>query len=169
MSAKANLPEFKGMERFKGDQHHSSRHPGPDAYRGKKAVIIGSNNSAHDICRRALGERCRCHHGAAHNHPYCPLGDADGYRLGGLYSEQAVRSGITTDKADMIFASIPYRILHEFQIPLYQEMARRDAAFYERLSNGRLYAGLGRGWLGAVYEIPAARLRLLHRCGRIAS
>ena len=28
------------MEKFKGDQHHSSRHPGPDSYRGKKAVII---------------------------------------------------------------------------------------------------------------------------------
>ena len=38
------------MDVFKGDQHHSSRHPGPDAYAGKKAVVIGSNNSAHDIC-----------------------------------------------------------------------------------------------------------------------
>src|SRR5262245_46751861 len=49
MSGKPNLPRFKGMERFRGDQHHSSQHPGSDAYRGKKAVIIGSNNSAHDI------------------------------------------------------------------------------------------------------------------------
>ena len=49
MSGKANMPKFKGMERFKGDQHHSSQHPGPDAYAGKKAVVIGSNNSAHDI------------------------------------------------------------------------------------------------------------------------
>ncbi len=38
------------MDEFTGDQHHSSQHPGPDAYRGKRAVIIGSNNSAHDIC-----------------------------------------------------------------------------------------------------------------------
>ena len=50
MSGKARLPTFPGMEKFKGDQHHSSRHPGPEAYRGKKAVVIGSNNSAHDIC-----------------------------------------------------------------------------------------------------------------------
>jgi putative flavoprotein involved in K+ transport len=50
MSGKANVPKFPGMERFKGDQHHSSRHPGPDAYKGKKALVIGSNNSAHDIC-----------------------------------------------------------------------------------------------------------------------
>ncbi|MGA1552935.1 MAG: FAD-dependent oxidoreductase, partial [Burkholderiaceae bacterium] len=35
MSGKANVPSFKGMERFKVDQHHSSKHPGPDAYKGK--------------------------------------------------------------------------------------------------------------------------------------
>ena len=50
MSAKANMPKFEGMEIFKGDQHHSSQHPGPDKYKDKKAVVIGSNNSAHDIC-----------------------------------------------------------------------------------------------------------------------
>ena len=36
MSGKPNMPKFTGMERFKGDQHHSSKHPGPDAYAGKK-------------------------------------------------------------------------------------------------------------------------------------
>ena len=33
----------------------------------------------------------------------------------------------------MIFASLPYRILHEFQIPLYDQMRERDADFYARL------------------------------------
>src|ERR1700748_2937714 len=50
MSAKPNNPKFEGMDTFKGDQHHSSQHPGPDKYKNKKAVVIGSNNSAHDIC-----------------------------------------------------------------------------------------------------------------------
>lgn len=49
MSGKANVPKFKGMDVFKGEQHHSSKHPGPDAYKGKKVVVIGANNSAHDI------------------------------------------------------------------------------------------------------------------------
>jgi len=39
MSSKPNMPEIEGMDVFKGDQHHSSQHPGPDAYRGKKAVV----------------------------------------------------------------------------------------------------------------------------------
>src|SRR5215216_6899677 len=31
-----NMPSVPGMERFQGDLHHSSKHPGPDGYRGKK-------------------------------------------------------------------------------------------------------------------------------------
>ena len=40
---------------------------------------------------------------------------------------------MTTEKADLIFASLPYRIMHEFQIPLYEQMAERDKDFYDRL------------------------------------
>ncbi|PWQ87774.1 FAD-dependent oxidoreductase, partial [Enterococcus faecium] len=48
---KPNVPVLPGQDVFRGDQHHSSAHPGPDSYVGKKAVVIGSNNSAHDICK----------------------------------------------------------------------------------------------------------------------
>jgi putative flavoprotein involved in K+ transport len=53
--------------------------------------------------------------------------------LASLYSEQAVQSGMTTAKADLIFASLPYKILHEFQIPVYNAIRERDADFYKRL------------------------------------
>src|SRR3954452_6998597 len=43
MSSQPNLPDIPGMDAFAGEQHHSSNHPGPDAYVGKKAVVIGSN------------------------------------------------------------------------------------------------------------------------------
>jgi putative flavoprotein involved in K+ transport len=50
MSGKPNIPDIPGQDIFRGDQHHSSAHPGPDAYAGKRCVVIGSNNSAFDIC-----------------------------------------------------------------------------------------------------------------------
>ena len=53
--------------------------------------------------------------------------------LGDLYSERAVAAGVTTEKADLIFASLPYRILHTFQIPAYEAMAEKDKEFYDRL------------------------------------
>ncbi|MEA2147647.1 MAG: putative flavoprotein involved in transport [Solirubrobacteraceae bacterium] len=62
--------------------------------------------------------------------------------LSALYSEEAVASGVTTEKADLIFASLPYRIMHEFQIPLYNEMRERDKDFYERLER----AGFMHDW-----------------------
>ncbi|GLY66821.1 flavin-containing monooxygenase [Amycolatopsis taiwanensis] len=133
MSGKPNTPDFPGMDVFEGDQHHSSRHPGPDAYAGKKAVVIGSNNSAHDICA-ALWE-----HGAevtmvqrSSTHVVKSESLME-FGMGDLYSERAVRAGITTEKADMIFASIPYRIMPEFQTPIYDKIRERDADFYARL------------------------------------
>ncbi|QBR92116.1 NAD(P)/FAD-dependent oxidoreductase [Nocardioides euryhalodurans] len=133
MSGKPNLPEVPGIETFRGDVHHSSAHPGPDAYRGKKAVVIGSNNSSFDICG-ALWENdvdvTMVQRSSTHIVKSDSLMDIG---LGDLYSERALAAGVTTDKADLIFASLPYRILHEFQVPLYEAMAERDKEFYERL------------------------------------
>jgi putative flavoprotein involved in K+ transport len=133
MSARPNLPSFPGMDVFRGDQHHSSAHPGPDGYRGKRCVVVGSNNSAFDICG-ALWENgadvTMVQRSSTHIVRSGTLMDIG---LSGLYSEQAVASGITTEKADMIFASIPYRLLAGFQIPLYEQMRERDKDFYTRL------------------------------------
>ncbi|HET6504111.1 MAG TPA: NAD(P)/FAD-dependent oxidoreductase [Amycolatopsis sp.] len=133
VSGKPTLPSFPGMESFEGDQHHSSRHPGPDAYAGKKAVVIGSNNSAHDICA-ALWEHdadvTMVQRSSTHVVKSASLMELG---MGDLYSERAVRAGITTEKADMIFASIPYRLMAQFQIPIYEKIRERDADFYARL------------------------------------
>ncbi len=133
MSGKANVPNIPGQEIFKGEQHHSSQHPGPDQYKGKKVVVIGSNNSAHDICAAlwqndvdvTMVQRSTTH--IVRSDSLMEIG------LGSLYSEEAVQSGMTTDKADLIFASLPYRIMHQFQIPVYEAIKERDAEFYERL------------------------------------
>jgi putative flavoprotein involved in K+ transport len=133
MSGKPNIPTIEGMETFRGDQHHSSAHPGPDAYAGKRAVVIGSNNSAFDICG-ALWEKgadvTMVQRTSTHIVRSDTLMDIG---LGALYSEEAVAAGVTTEKADLIFASLPYRIMHEFQIPLYDQMRERDQDFYDRL------------------------------------
>jgi len=133
MSGKANIPDFKGRERFRGEQHHSSQHPGPDGYKGKKVVVIGSNNSAHDICAalyEAGVDATMIQRSTTHIVKSDTLMDIG---LGSLYSEQALANGVTTAKADLIFASLPYRIMHEFQIPLYDKMRERDADFYAAL------------------------------------
>jgi putative flavoprotein involved in K+ transport len=142
MSGKPNIPVIPGQDVFRGDQQHSSAHPGPDAYAGKKVVVIGSNNSAFDICG-ALWEHdadvTMVQRSSTHIVKSNTLMDIG---LGALYSEEAVATGVTTEKADLIFASLPYRIMHEFQIPLYEQMKERDAGFYDRLEK----AGFWHDW-----------------------
>ncbi len=96
-------------------------------------MVIGSNNSAHDICAalwEAGADVTMVQRSTTHIVRSESLMEV---ALGGLYSEAAVEGGMTTLKADMTFASIPYAILHAFQIPVYEEIAKRDADFYEAL------------------------------------
>ncbi|UNC14630.1 NAD(P)/FAD-dependent oxidoreductase [Acidiphilium multivorum] len=143
MSGVPNLPDYPGMDEFRGQQHHSSKHPGGEAWRGRKCIVIGSNNSAHDICADlwehgadvTMIQRSSTH--IARSETLMDLA------LGGLYSEQALANGITTEKADLIFASIPYRIMADFQKPVYAEMKRRDASLYERLEKAGFMLDFG--------------------------
>jgi putative flavoprotein involved in K+ transport len=142
MSGRPNRPAFPGQDRFRGEQQHSSEHPGPDAYAGKRVVVIGSNNSAFDICGALYevgADVTMVQRSSTHIVRSSTLMDIG---LSALYSEEAVAAGITTERADMIFASLPYRIMHEFQIPLYAQMRERDQEFYDRLEA----AGFDHNW-----------------------
>jgi putative flavoprotein involved in K+ transport len=143
VSGYANVPKIAGAETFLGQQHHSSKHPGGDAWRGKKAVVLGSNNSAHDICADlwengadvTMVQRSSTH--------IAPSGSLMELALGGLYSEQALANGIDHHKGDLLFASVPYKIMHTFHIPVYEEMKQRDADLYRRLEQAGFMLDFG--------------------------
>jgi putative flavoprotein involved in K+ transport len=138
-----NLPPIEGAENFKGAQHHSSKHPGGEAYAGKKAVVLGSNNSAHDICADLWehgADVTMLQRSSTHIAPSESLMEL---ALGPLYSEEAIAKGIDADKADLIFASIPYRIMPRFHIPVYEEMKKRNAEFYGRLEQAGFLLDFG--------------------------
>ncbi|MBC7731914.1 MAG: NAD(P)/FAD-dependent oxidoreductase [Bacteriovorax sp.] len=143
VSGYPTVPTIPGADTFLGDSHHSSQHTGPEAYEGKKCVVLGSNNSAHDICA-ALWE-----HGAdvtmvqrSSTH-IAPSESLMELALGGLYSEQALKAGVTTNMADLIFASIPYKIMAPMQVPIYDEMKKRDADLYARLEKAGFMLDFG--------------------------
>ena len=143
VSGYPNVPQIEGADRFKGDQHHSSQHPGPEQYVGKKCVVLGSNNSAHDICA-ALWENgadvTMVQRSSTHIAPSDSLMEL---ALGGLYSEEAIKNGIDHHKADLVFASVPYKIMHTFHIPVYDEMKKRDADLYGRLEKAGFMLDFG--------------------------
>jgi len=63
--------------------------------------------------------------------------------LGGLYSEEAVQNGMTTEKADLTFASVPFKIMPDVHIPVYEEVAKQDADFYRRLEEAGFLLDFG--------------------------
>ena len=127
------MPVIPGMETFRGEQHHSSAHPGGEAYAGKRCVVIGSNNSAHDICADLY------EHGASvtmlQRSSTLVVRSETFVRANyvALYSEAAVAAGIDVDQADLIAASMPYHLAADVQRPIWQRIAEEDADFYDRL------------------------------------
>lgn len=128
-----SVPEILGAERFKGTRHHSSKHPGGEGWSGKKAVVIGANTSAHDICADLV------EHGAdvtmiqRSSTLIVRLAAMREFVLKDFYSQDAVDAGLTTEKADRVFASLPYRMLGPFGKPTWDLIREHDAEFYRRL------------------------------------
>ena len=131
MSGFPEIPRFPGADTFKGKQIHSSQHVGGDGWEGKKCVVIGANNSAHDIAAD-LWE-----HGAdvtmIQRSPTVVVRSDTLGKARTLYSEAAVQSGIDADRADLMSASLPYALLPAAVQPVVAQYKKDDAAFYERL------------------------------------
>ncbi|QUD89617.1 flavin-containing monooxygenase [Phenylobacterium montanum] len=132
-AGRPNMPRFEGAETFAGPIMHSSQYSGGRGYEGRKVAVIGSNNSAHDICADLV------EHGAdatmiqrSSTHVVRSQTVLD-LLLSGLYSETALASGITTERADLLSASMPLRLAPEIHRPLNLMIAQRDAEFYARL------------------------------------
>ena len=133
MSGVPKMPSFPGAERFQGVQLHSSAYTGGQDWAGRRCVVVGSNNSAHDICAD-LWE-----HGAevtmlqrsstlvVRSETLMNIG------WGRLFSEQALKAGITTERADLTLATMPFRLMERLQKAVYEQVATIDADFYARL------------------------------------
>jgi putative flavoprotein involved in K+ transport len=144
MSGIPNVIDVPGATTFRGTLHHSSQHRGGEGCRGKRCVIIGSNNSAHDICAD-LWE-----HGAAEvtmvQRSSTHVSTSDSlFKFGTstLYSEDALERGITTAKADLLGASVPYAILHHFAMPTTEAIRKQDADLYARLEKAGFLLDFG--------------------------
>ena len=133
MSGLPQTPEFPGAGRFQGVQVHSSAFTDGAPWRGKRCVVIGSNNSAHDICVNLWENEAdvtmvqRSPTMVARSETLQELG------WGRLFSEQALRNGYTTERADLMLAATPYRLVTEAQKQVWQMAAERDADFYAGL------------------------------------
>ena len=144
MSGVPNVPEIPGADTFQGEHHHSSQFRGVDDYRGKKCVVLGSNNSAHDICAAlweqgadvTMIQRSSTH--VARSDTLMELA------LGRLYSEAAVDRRASRQTLPTC-CSPPSRIAScpRSRSPSTRKSPRRDADLYERLERAGFLLDFG--------------------------
>ncbi len=135
LSGFPNVPDFPGQDVFSGTQMHSSAFKLDDRFAGQDVVIVGANNSAHDIAADlfSIGARPtllqRSSSLVVRQDDYCER------VLGPLYSAEAVAKGITTDKADILQASMPLRLLEKRHKAIWDEIRADQKDYYQRLTD----------------------------------
>ena len=170
MSGVPLIPTIPGAETFTGTQHHSSQHRDGKPYAGKRCVIIGSNNSAHDIAADLWENDAQVT--MVQRSSTMVVRQETLRRLGSLgpYSEAAAQAGLTTDRADLTVAATPHRLQPAAQIPITAQIQADDAPFYESLRAagflldfGDDNSGLGQKYLrrGSGYYIDVGASALI--------
>ena len=136
MSGMPNIPSIKNSDQFKGDYVHSSNFISGSVYKDKNCVVVGSNNSAHDIAAELWEQGAmnvtmiqRSSTTVARSSTLLDL------QTRGNFSEKAVQSGITVDIADLIVASNPYKTGYLDGQKSVELLKNIDKEFYQKLED----------------------------------
>ena len=147
------MPEIAGAGEFRGKTMHSASYRDGAGWKGRNCVVIGSNTSAHDVCadlwESGAGSVTMVQRSPSTVVTSDSLLDIT---FGGLYSEQAVAEGITTDRADLIFASIPFALMADLHRGLTAEMQERDCGLLRRLRDAGFLLDFGCDGSGLVMK-----------------
>ena len=128
LAGEINLPDIKGMDEFQGSRLcHSSQFRGAQSStKGKRALVIGSCNSAHDIAQDYYEQGYEVT--MVQRSDTCV--DPSRYSKGkGLYAED----GPVTEEADFITHSVPTALLKRREIESTEKLELENREFFEGL------------------------------------
>ena len=124
--------ELPGAEAFKGELLHSSQYSNGEKFRGRRVAVIGAASSGHDVSVDLWESGAKVT--MIQRSPTTVVKSDTLMEVGfEIFSEKALARGISTDKADMIVASVPFAMVPKGQKALYDVIRARDADFYKRL------------------------------------
>ncbi|KAI5082744.1 hypothetical protein GOP47_0002487 [Adiantum capillus-veneris] len=129
MSGSPNVPDFPGArDVFQGTQYHSSQFRAGDQWAGKHCVIIGSNNSAHDICAHlwesAAASVTMVQRSPTHIFPSDNFVEVVSAAYLGKHS---------TAEGDLLLAALPYKLLPQAHIPVASKAGEEHVELYKEL------------------------------------
>lgn len=121
VSGVPNMPDLPGLDEFGGEVVHSGRFGGGAAYADRRALVVGTGNSGHDVAQDLHS------YGAAvtmvQRSPTTVVhSDPTAQKVYALYAE-----GLPTEDADLLLLASPFPVVvRNFQIAT-EQMARDDA------------------------------------------
>jgi len=129
LSGAKHVPAIRGAERFRGQQYHSGDHRTGAGFAGKRCLVIGSNNSAHDICVDLWEHDAQVT--MIQRSPTIVV-RAETMRAvsSNIYYAQP---GADIDLADLMFAANPFRPRTALEKGFTDYLRSTDAEFYARL------------------------------------
>jgi cation diffusion facilitator CzcD-associated flavoprotein CzcO len=140
-SGQKKLPIFKGMENFQGGRMcHSSEFAGANPkLKGKKAVVVGSCNSGHDIAQDFFEKGYDVTMVQRSSTLVVSSQAITSIGLKGLYEE----SGPPTEDADVYLWSIPPPLFKTQQVKVTKVMNQHDAKALEGLKKAGFKVDMG--------------------------
>jgi putative flavoprotein involved in K+ transport len=107
MSGVPWVPEIPGREAFAGELCHSSAFDDGHGYAGKSALVVGCCNSGHDIAQNLYEQGANVT--MLQRSSTYVMSSENGIKV--LFAGTYEEGGPPTEDADLMFASIPYRLL----------------------------------------------------------
>jgi len=123
------IPELPGLGEFAGPVIHSSRFSSGLEYAGKRALVIGTGNSGHDVAQDLYSNGAERVSIVQHS-PTCVVSLVpSGTLVYSVYSE-----GPPVEDVDLITAAIPYPVLRETYQWLTKRTTEMDKDLLDRLN-----------------------------------
>jgi len=150
-SGRPRMIDLPRMQEFRGEILHSSQYAEGSKFRGRKVAVIGAGSSGHDVSVDLWESGADVTMIQRSPTTVVRVGTLQEVGMQ-LYSETAVAAGINVERADLIAASVPYKLFTELQKQITAKIRERDAAFYERLSATGMLLDFGEDDSGMVMK-----------------
>ncbi|MEJ1965476.1 MAG: NAD(P)/FAD-dependent oxidoreductase [Gammaproteobacteria bacterium] len=124
-----HMPAIPGAEHFKGAKYHSADHKGGAGLAGKECVVIGSNNSAHDICVDLWEADAQVTMIQRSPTVVVRADTMQKFAAALPYADPKIPS----EFADLMSAAVPFRLRYEPETQMTQALNQIDAGFYAGL------------------------------------
>jgi len=122
-AAEVNLPDFPGREDFGGTSYHSSQHVSGSDWSGKRAVVVGACNSAHDIVQdlyESGADVTMIQRSSTH-----VISQENG--IPAIFGANFAQGGPPTEYADLLASATPWPQVLEYAVEGTRQTAEKDA------------------------------------------